>query len=107
MIRNRRYGARRLFGYGLNEQGCGDGRQAGVDIFKVGFFAQAMIQQPAEQDSWDGSWQRYQVVVRHRGYPQTREPISGHASNTCGKKVTLQGGAEVLRRPSSHSSVDC
>jgi hypothetical protein len=71
--------------------------QAGINIFEVNFLTQAMMHSPAEDNRYNRSGQRYQVPVRHGGYPQTGPPIPGHPKDACRKKESLQGRAELLR----------
>src|ERR1700692_1327210 len=67
---------------------------------------QAMIEDSTEEHRGKRHRQGKKIVVRHSGYPEAGHPIARHAEGAGRKKIGLQCGAKMLRRPASHRSVD-
>jgi len=90
----------------LHDQQEADCGQGYVDVFQEGVALEAVVEGSAQEDSGQGEGQRDQVVVGYGGNPEACQPVTDHADQAGGQKISLQGGAEVGRGPASHGAVD-
>ncbi len=80
--------------------------EAEVDVFQKSVAAHAVVDNSSQKDAQQGDWKREQVVVGDGGNPEPGQPVAGHADEAGGKKISLQSGAEMLRGPAAHGSVN-
>src|SRR6185369_13801535 len=67
------------------DQECGAGeQQTKVNVLEKRVSTQPMIHESADQDRRQNTWQRQQVIVGDRAYPQPSHPITSHADQAGG-----------------------